>query len=518
VLKAEIYLSPAIRKTSFATVPLIILCLLATACKGGGIEPTATTPGVQNQSSETLQLVSAAANGGIANGPSSFPAMSDDGRFVAFSSQATNLLTVAMIGTPNPHSVYLYDSCRGAGTSCTPKTTLATIAQNGGLPNGPCGNSTELPVATSTDGRYYAYDCVATNMVPQSNNGHSQILLSDTCVNAADSCVPQTVLISQGPNGGAGNQDSTQVAISPDGRFVAFASSATNLVSSPTVPPNVVQIYLRDTCSGVTSAGGCNPQTLLVSESSIGVPAQGGSSEPSIAAAGGRVVFSSVATNLDSRATSGLSQVYVRDTCGFPPNSISGCTPATELAIVNTLGNQPRGSTNQAQISPDGRFIVVASDATDLLNGNPVLNGKSQIVLADTCFAAQTSCVPANMIISIGTDAVSGNDDSFFPSISANDRFVGWTSKATNLDPSARQSLSESFVRDTCIGVPMCTPRTILISKNSQGQEANTIDGSDHSRVMVSSDGQVATFASSSTNLAANANGQGDVFLTFKFF
>jgi hypothetical protein len=356
-------------------------------------------------------------------------------------------------------------------------------------------------------------------MVPQPNNGHSQLLLSDTCLNARNKCLPQTVLISQSNTGTAGNQDSDQVAISPDGRFVAFTSSATNLVVIPSTQANVVQIYLRDTCNGLAPDTGCTPQTVLISQSSTGVPANslGGTSEPWMEASGRLIVFSSASTNLDSRATAGLPQVYVRDTCGFPPNSIPSCTPSTELAVSNALGNQPTGSTNQPQISPDGRYIVFASNATDLLNGGPVLNGRSQIFVRDTCFAAPAGCIPANKLISIGTDGASGNNDSFFPSISSNARFIGWNSRATNLNASSRAGFGEAFVRDTCLGVQMCTPTTMLISKNNQGQEADATALS-QSTVPISTDGEVASFASSSTNLVSNSTSLGNIFLTVSIF
>ena len=100
---------------------VLAFCCCMQACKGGGNAATQMPPPSQGQSSAELHLISAAPNGGTANGPSFSPTMSDDGRFVAFSSQATNLLSGAVIGVPNANSIYLYDSCQGAGETCAPK-------------------------------------------------------------------------------------------------------------------------------------------------------------------------------------------------------------------------------------------------------------------------------------------------------------------------------------------------------------------------------------------------------------
>jgi hypothetical protein len=182
--------------------------------------------------------------------------------------------------------------------------------------------------------------------------------------------------------------------------------------------------------------------------------------------------------------------------------------------VLNNLGFEPNQSTSQAEISPDGRYIVFAGQATDLLNGGPVLNGKQQIFVRDACFGALMACVPANTLISIGIDDAAGNDDSLLPSINSTGRFIGWNSKGRNLAANATDNFADAFVRDTCLGVQGCTPTTVLISKTAQGQEANGDNSLTQSKVPLSSDGKVAAFASSSRNLAPNSTGSSDIFFT----
>ena len=501
---------------------LVGMCLFMTACKGnvatsGGGGTGGGGTGGGGQTAVGPMLISPSANGGIANGRSTGPAMSDDGRFVAFSSTATNLLAISTLGGPTLQSIYVRDTCRGGTADCASMTSLVAQAENGAVPNGPCGISADQPVSVSTEGRYYAFACTATNMVAGANNGHSQVFLRDSCLNGGASCVPHTILISQNINSTQGDQDSTEVAISPNGRFVAFTSLATNLVFT-NIQPNVVHIYLRDTCNGLPANTGCAPQTVLISQNSAGIPANvnslGGNDHPWVDNSGRFVVFDSPSTNLDPKATATLFQVYVRDTCGFPPTAVQGCTPSTRLAVVNNLGFEPNKPTSQAEISPDGRYIVFAGQATDLLNGGPVLNSKQQIFVRDTCFGALVACVPVNTLISIGIDDAAGNDDSLLPSINSTGRFIGWNSKGRNLAANATDNFADAFVRDTCLGVQGCTPTTVLISKTAQGQEANGDSGLAQSKVPLSSDGKVAAFASSSRNLAPNSTGSNDIFFT----
>jgi hypothetical protein len=157
--------------------------------------------------------------------------------------------------------IFLRDSCFGATAPCTPQMIPISAAWNGADPNG----ASSSPSATS-DGRFVVFASEANNLVKGDSNGWSDIFLRDTCIGAAPACVPATLRLSIGPDGAEAVGASFSPAISPDGRFVVFNSSATNLVRpdflnsfpATSTPP----LFLRDTCFG--AASGCVPTTSRV--------------------------------------------------------------------------------------------------------------------------------------------------------------------------------------------------------------------------------------------------------------
>ena len=158
-------------------------------------------------------------------------------------------------------TIFLRDSCLGAPAACAPKMIPLSIGWNGADPNGPSSS----PSVTS-DGRFVVFASEANNLVKGDSNGWSDIFLRDTCISAISACVPATLRLSIGPDGAEANGASFSPAISPDGRFVVFNSSATNLVRpeslnsfpATSAPP----LFLRDTCFG--AASGCLPATSRV--------------------------------------------------------------------------------------------------------------------------------------------------------------------------------------------------------------------------------------------------------------
>ena len=149
---------------------------------------------------------------------SQLPAISDDGRFVVFTSQ------VPASGGGVTINVSIRDTCNssnGLVTNCTPSTTTVSVAAGGGFGNGP---STSSPHAVSGDGRFVAFSSSATNLVAPATAGN-QVFVRDTCKSSGGSvsgCTPTTVLVSvngTGPTGGF------NAAISDDGHFVAYETT-----------------------------------------------------------------------------------------------------------------------------------------------------------------------------------------------------------------------------------------------------------------------------------------------------
>lgn len=156
--------------------------------------------------------------------------------------------------------IFLRDTCLGAAANCAPQIFPVSVGWNGADPNGP----SSAP-SVSADGRFVVFASDANNLVKGDTNGWSDIFLRDMCIGSTSTCVPATIRLSLDPGGDEANGPSSSPAISPDGRFVAFNSSATNLsqqlansLPAGAVPP----LFLRDTCFGAAAA--CVPNTSLV--------------------------------------------------------------------------------------------------------------------------------------------------------------------------------------------------------------------------------------------------------------
>ncbi len=271
--------------------------------------------------------------------------------------------SVAVINPPNIPG--------GGGAQC-PDATCVKLAGGGtstnsipftigsGASPAAAAVAEETP-AISQDGRYVAYGS------PQ--NQVNQILLKDTCVGAANGCSTSTRTVSVSAEGTAGNAGSHNAAITPDGRYVAFSSAATNLVEGA---PAGRQVYVHDTCIGATAS--CKPSTTLISTDANGVLNGTESILPSISASGRFVAFVAITpsatpktgtrSNAQSSPNSGLRQVFVRDTCLGAAN----CTPKTtriSLAPGDTFeeGTKPAGPAISGQAKQialaDGKSATV---------------------------------------------------------------------------------------------------------------------------------------------------------------
>ncbi|MGO9643096.1 MAG: hypothetical protein ACLP1Y_17535, partial [Candidatus Acidiferrales bacterium] len=302
-------------------------------------------------------------DGSPVNAHSRFSAVSADGRYIAFDSQATNILPGSSICGPLATCVFLRDTCIGASSVCTPTTTIISANTQGQI-------STGSEPAMGENDRYVAFQSAASDLVTGVSGGQSYV--RDTCNGAPAGCTPSTILVSESSSGVAGNSNSNTQAISSTGEFVAFLSYATDMVPNETVTPGW---FWRDTCMGASA--GCSPSTIRVDVTTSGAqPNQMAfsASLPSITADGRLVAFGSGATNLvpaiPCASTNGCGNVYVRDTCtGAGPS----CTPSTSLisvgndgSIGNCFDGGSPGNLTNVSMSSDGRFVSLGSISTNL--------------------------------------------------------------------------------------------------------------------------------------------------------
>jgi hypothetical protein len=180
--------------------------------------------------------------------------------------------------------------------------------------------------------RYQPIVADAADSSFESATGIAAIFLRDNCMGAAAGCIPQIIPISVGWDGAEPNAASSSPSVSANGRFVAFASEANNLVKGDS--NGWSDIFLRDTCMGAASA--CVPTTVRLSIGPDGAEANGASFAPAVDPDGRFVLFNSAATNLlrvnfsNALPVTSGAPLFLRDTCF---GAGSGCVPTTSRII-----------------------------------------------------------------------------------------------------------------------------------------------------------------------------------------
>ncbi len=421
------------------------------------------------------QTVSMGTNGAAPNGNSHDPVLSFNGRFVAFSSEANNLIS------PNAKfpQGYMRDTCTGAD-NCTP-TTLLVSAVTGGTPASPVegnalggaspsiGSQSFSPPSGAgipPAGRFIGFLSAATNLVTP-NTIFQQAYVRDTCFGPISdpACTPTTVLASATQSGGEPNGAASGFTFSSNICNAAFVSAGTNVVSGVTTPN---QIYLSS-CSGDGPSGGIFMTSALVSASNSGAPGDQGAQQPAISSDGRWVAFTSTSTNLTSTPNGGAQQIYLRDTCLLVS---AGCSPSTTFISFDGSGSPFTGGSQLPAITDDGRFVVFTTQVP-ALGGGVIAN----VSIRDTCNSSNglvANCTPSTTTVSTAAGGGSGNGPSTSSphAVSGDGRFVAFSSSATNLVVPATAG-NQVFVRDTCKSsggsVSGCTPATVLVSVNGTG-------------------------------------------------
>ena len=383
----------------------------------------------------TITPVSVDSAGNLGNDFSRSPSISADGRFVAFVSNASNLVP----GDTNRETdIFVRDTLTN--------TTTGVSVDSAGKP----GNLQSLDPSISADGRFVAFYSSASNIVPGDTNGRSDIFVRDTLTNT-------TTRVSVDSAGNQGNSGSTEPSISADGRFVAFYSSASNIVPGDTNDSD--DIFVRDTLTNTT-----------VSLDLAANQRNSFSYTPSISADGRFVAFTSGASNLVAGDTNDTDDIFVRDRL----------TNTTTRVSVDSAGNQGNSYSYRPSISADGRFVAFESNSSNLVPGDT--NRSLDIFVRDTLTNTTTR-------VSVDSAGNQTNRLSLGASISADGRFVAFIStNASNIVPDT----SGIFVRDTL------TNTTTNVSADSAGNGGGGTPS-------ISPDGRFVAFSSNPSQFVPEA-------------
>jgi hypothetical protein len=444
------------------------------------------------------------------------PSMDQTGRYVVYASFSNNLLqTTTLIPPPIPNpitngtsNIFLRDTCLGVAGDCMPRELLVDLGPDNVIANGPSYS----PSVNSNGANEVAYVSLGTDLVSGfSFDGVTpQVFVTNPCLSGSSGCTITTNLVSVSSDGTApGNGASSEPSISTEGRFVAFASLATNLVPSATT--GAQEVYLRDTCLGQTST--CTPATYLVSAASDGTAADGSSSEPVVVSAtnGQFVVFTSTADNLVS-GSGGAQEIYRTTFC---IGIAKGCAPSSSQLISTNGTTLANGASVEPTMTPNGRVVAFASTATNLVAN--ATSGVQEIYATDTCLGVPSGCTPQTVLVSAAADGVTpANGLSESPALDTTGQYVAFSSLASNLVTTNLNGLENVFVRESCLDQPStCKTSTVLISDS-----ATLVPGNAESlNPVMSSNGLIVSFYSAASNLVNNdLNGFPNIFLAFSTF
>lgn len=341
--------------------------------------------------------------------------------------------------------------------------------------SGTFGNAPSMHSSVSDGGLFVAFDSTATNLTSTPSNGLSQVYLTQNCFGTA-SCTAQTTMISAsgGAAGAGGVNGSDRPQISADGRFVAFESDDTNLVSSVTAP--VEQIYLYDSCNSISGAvKGCTPGLTLISSNGT-APGNAPSLAPAISSYGLYIAFQSSATNLTAASPpANVQQVYLFQNCAGVAGAISGCAQGTTLLSTDSNGNPGDGDSVTPAIDPLGVAVAFESLADNIASGTPS-NGSRQIYLRTTCLESApvlaSPCTQQTVLVSADSSSRPGTSDSIAPTLTDNGSlFAAFASAAPNLLP-ATTTAQQILGVQACVTLPTtarCTPGSRVLSVNASG-------------------------------------------------
>lgn len=406
--------------------------------------------------------------------------VSSDGRYTLFQSHATNIVDPQLDPNSAP-DVFLHDRATDA--------TLLVSRARGGAP-GDAANGFSTPHGLSADGRYALFRSVASNLVDGvvDTNSAVDLFLFDR-VAGTTTLVSRVASDTATAAGGVGQS----AILSPDGRWIAFVSTAASVVPGVADANGVADVFVFDR---TTSTG-----TLVSSASGDATQAANGASDVHALTPDGRyVLVSSAATNLVAGFTEGNagSDLYLVDRTGPAATLVSRAAGASTTSAA--------GATSATAVSDDGRYVTFSgSDATSLVAGVTDANGNG-----NDAFVFDRTLGTTELLTRATSGTATGNDASVAVSTSGDGRFVGLMSSATNLvagvtDTNATQ---DAFVHDRQSGI------TTLVS-SAAGSPTTAANGFTHS-MRLTADARYVLLGSDASNLLApvsDTNAARDIFL-----
>jgi Tol biopolymer transport system component len=416
--------------------------------------------------------------------------MSADGAYVIFTSAATNLVD-GQSDTNGAEDVFLFERATGAVSLVSHAAHSATTA----------GDGYSMEPSISADGGYVAFYSAATNLVAGQNdaNDESDVFVFERATGAL-------TLVSHTPDGPttAANGWSGPLSISANGAYVAFESTATNLVSGqidvndgPWSPATgwPTDTFLFERATGALTLVSHTPASSVTT----GNRASCCSTVASISADGAYVVFRSMATDLVSgqNDTNGNHDAFVFDRATGTVTLVSHTATST-----TTTSNAGDFGTS---ISPDGAYLWFASAGTDLVSGQNDTNGTYDVFLVERATGAVrlVSHTPAS-------PTTTGNGLSVEGSLSADASFMAFRSFATNLvaGQSDTNNNPDIFLFERATGA-------VTLVSHSPSSPIKTVAGGSAS-ASISADGAFVVFVTGATDMVGgqnDANGMSDVFL-----
>jgi Tol biopolymer transport system component len=406
-----------------------------------------------------------------ANNASFSPAISADGRWVTFASDASNLVENDY---NHRRDIFLREVDTG-------RLTRISVSDTGQQANGPSYNP-----SISGDGRYVAYDSFASNLVLDDDNADGDVFLYDRLART-------TRLISRGLDGKPATGQSGFPVISADGNTVAFESTAPHIVAGE--PTASTQVYAWDRPTG---------KFQRISTSYSGGPVAAGNA--ALSADGRFVAFASTADSVVPGDFNQAADVFVRDRR----------TGSTVRASVNSFGGEGNGNSINPSISADGRYVAFESTASNLLATNPTAQNLPRIPFdpTGTLEGGDTNFVSDVFVhdlitgrttrASVASDGTEPTAESYAASISGNGRYVAFVSAAPNLVPGKTTKFREVYVHDQVTGT---TTRVCQAPDGSQCDNLSTTPSID-------AGGTRIAFSAEATNVVAgHRNSEADIFV-----